>query len=177
MYDDAREEPLDERTASHTISVECKPAKHNSQQEVVRHQTIPGVSSVLCSAMPPALIRACFVLREARGLRGRASVRPASTAPPGYAWPAPWERTARARATGTRCRALPGSSARWWGRRRAPLAQGGTSAPGSVGSTRRRARRGWCAAETRLRRPTNGVLQVSECIGTSTPPALDQRLF
>lgn len=106
--------------------------------------------------------RACSVPRGARGLRGWGTARPGSTALPGYAWHVLWERTARARATGIRCRAPPGSSARWWGRRRAPLAPGGTFAPGSVGLTQRRARRAWCAAETCLPRLISGVLLVSK---------------
>lgn len=136
------------------------PRGHHSRVQYFRVLRWNKIKFSFCPDNPVFINRACFVPREARGRREWASAHQGSTARPGYAWHVLWERTARARATGIRCHAPPGSSARWWGRWRAPLAQGGIFAPGLVGSTPRLVRPGWCAAETFLPRLTSGVLLV-----------------
>lgn len=120
--------------------------------------------------------RACFVPRGAFGRRERASARQGSTARPEYASPVLWEPTARARATGIRCRAPPVSSAPWWGSRHALIAQGGIFAPALAGSTPPLVLPGWCAAETFLPRLTSGVLLVCKGCGREGQRSLCLRI-
>lgn len=132
----------------------------------VQHRTfvLSSIAQKICINLGPDtpynVNRACSVPREARGRREWASARQGSTARPGYASPVLWERTVHAKVTGIQCRAPLGNSAPWWGKWRAPIAQGGTFAPGLAGSTPRHVQRGWCAAETFSPLLASGVLLV-----------------